>query len=269
MIFTTLSSSFLISFVSSNLLLTPSSVFLKISVIVFFSSAWFLFYIFSLLKFSLCSSNPLWSSVSVFMIVTFNSLSSGLLMPTVNLFLRFCLLSFFGTYSSLSSFWLILCVYFYVSCKLVTFTNSGEVRLYRRHPIGPYSTLPSGHQNCRMPLYRLHGPFCYGGLTRVGVTLWLWGSTLWSCCGPIDGGGPGSQCIGCVVWQHHTFSWVSSLVPSVLEKLICFVSWSRSCSISSFADLHFLPISHPVFEFTFIFLVVYFVFYLPLLCIWH
>ena len=45
-----------------------------------------------------------------------------------------------------SSFCLILCVYFYVLGRLVTFSILGELSLCRR-PMGPSSTLPSGHQN--------------------------------------------------------------------------------------------------------------------------
>ena len=69
----------------------------------------------SLLKFSLCSPILLPSSLSIFMTIALNSLLGRLLFPLcLFLFMRFCLVLLFGTYSSFSSFCLILCVYFYV-----------------------------------------------------------------------------------------------------------------------------------------------------------
>ena len=60
------------------------------------------------------------------------------------LFMRFCVIYLFGTYFSLSLFYLILCVYFYVLGILAMFTNLGEMILCRSHPMRPSSMFPSG-----------------------------------------------------------------------------------------------------------------------------
>ena len=80
------------------------------------------------------------------MIITLNSLLDRLLTSTSFSFLRFNFVLSFGTYSSISLFCQIICVYFYVLGRLVTFPDLGEMALCRRCPVKPSSTLPSGHQ---------------------------------------------------------------------------------------------------------------------------
>lgn len=101
------------SSVSSNLLLIPSGYFF-LSVTVFFSSVLFFFIIpNSLIKLLLCSSIILPSSVSIFIIITLNSLWVTCLSPFhLTLLLKLCLFPLFETYSSIFSFCLILCVYY-------------------------------------------------------------------------------------------------------------------------------------------------------------
>ena len=101
------------SSVSSNLLLIPSGYFF-LSVTVFFSSVLFFFIIpNSLIKLLLCSSIILPSSVSIFIIITLNSLWVTCLSPFhLNLLVKLCLFSLFEAYSSIFSFCLILCVYY-------------------------------------------------------------------------------------------------------------------------------------------------------------
>ena len=97
---------------------------------------WLLFLIFSnsLLKFSLCSSFLLHSSVIIFMIIILNSLSGDCLSSfCLVLFLRYCLAPSFVTYSFAVSFFSSLCgVFFYVLGRLVMFPELGEVALYMR-----------------------------------------------------------------------------------------------------------------------------------------
>ena len=60
-----------------------------------------------------------------------------------------------------------LCI-FNVLGRSVIFPDLGIVALCTRHPMGPGSTLPSGHQGCMFqgcPLCGLSGPFCHGRLT--------------------------------------------------------------------------------------------------------
>ena len=64
-------------------------------------------------------------------------LSGEFLFFTSFSFLRFCFVSLFGTYPSVSSFYLILCVLFYVLGRSVTFTNLWGVAFYRRCSVGP------------------------------------------------------------------------------------------------------------------------------------
>ena len=135
--------------VSSNLPLIPLVYFFLISVIVFFSSVYF-FLMFSnfLLKtsnFLLWSSELILSSLSIFVFITFNSLLGRLLVSiSFSSFFVFYLVSSFGTYFSVISFWLIFCFYSYIFCKLVMFPSLGEVALCRECPVGLSSALPSG-----------------------------------------------------------------------------------------------------------------------------
>ena len=88
------------------------------------------------------------------------------------LFLRFCLVLLFGTYSSVSSFCLILCFYFHAFGRLVTFPNLREVILCRRCPLRPSSILPSDHQSYKLygfPICGLHESFLVVGPTIVGT----------------------------------------------------------------------------------------------------
>ena len=149
MVSTTLSSSSLIcSYVSFGLLLIPSSVFF-ISVIIFFISIW-LFFIFSnsLLKtsnFSLCLSILLLTSLIILIINTLNPFSGRLAISTLlsssSGFIF--LVSSFETCSLVASFCLTCCFYFYVSGRLVTFPDLGEVAFCRRCLVCN-NTLPSG-----------------------------------------------------------------------------------------------------------------------------
>ena len=126
-------------------MLIPSSVvFVSIIVLFNFVSFFFTFYNF-LLKFScvhpfFCWSIILWSLFwSIHQIVCL-SLSKVCLSIS---FMKFHFDLSFGTYSSVSSFFLIL-FYCHVLDKMVTFSNLGEVTLYRRHLIGPRYVFSSG-----------------------------------------------------------------------------------------------------------------------------
>ena len=68
----------------------------------------------SLLKFSLCSSILLPSSVSIFMIITLNSIGYIAYLCFIYLFLGYYLVLLLEIYSSISQFCLIICVYLYV-----------------------------------------------------------------------------------------------------------------------------------------------------------
>lgn len=65
------------------------------------------------------------------MIIPLNSLLDRLF-PLHSVLLEFCLIPCFGTYSCISLFCLIICVYFYVLCALDTFPNFREVALCRK-----------------------------------------------------------------------------------------------------------------------------------------
>lgn len=60
------------------------------------------------------------------------------------LFLKFCLCL---EQSSISSFCLVLCIYFHILSRLVKAPNLEEVSLYRWCPMGPSHTLHSGHES--------------------------------------------------------------------------------------------------------------------------
>ena len=124
------------SSVASDLLLIPSSM-LFISVIVFFSSSHCVHPLFSWVH-----RTSLWSLDWILYHVDCISPLNLVLLR------RFCLVFFFfflslATYSSVSSFCLILCAYL---CVLDwSLLSLGEVTLCRRHPMGPSKTFPSDH----------------------------------------------------------------------------------------------------------------------------
>lgn len=109
--------------------------------------------------------------------------------------LRFCLVLSFRTYSSVSSFYLVLRVCFSVLCRPAVPPGLDAVALCRGHPLGPRNTFLSGHRNQVLQgclLYRLYVPFCcswpitamgawYAGLVpgTTGLKAWLW--PLWVC----------------------------------------------------------------------------------------
>ena len=104
---------------------------LYFSFLIFFNFNWlFLIFSISLLRFSLSSSIFLLSLISIFRTTLLNFVSSKLLISV--------LLSSSSrvlTYSSVSSFCLILCFYFYVLGRSVMFLSLGEVALCRC-PVG-------------------------------------------------------------------------------------------------------------------------------------
>lgn len=152
-------SSLIGSSVSSNLPLTSSKVFFDGCILHLCSV---LLYIFSLLNVSLCSS---------FLLLGFRA-SLG---PLPWTFYRVdCLLplSSFGVLSCFFFWNLLFClfilpnsrVYFYVLGRSVIFPDLRELTLYRRHPTGPSSTHPSGHESYMVQgsLWWLHGLSCCG-----------------------------------------------------------------------------------------------------------
>ena len=114
MISTLSSSSLIYSSVSFNLLLIPSNAFS--SQLLYSSSLFdFLLHFLTLLKtsnLSFCSYNPLLGSLNIFMITTLNFSSGRWPISTslVSLGVSSCS---FGTYSSVTSFYLICCVFFF------------------------------------------------------------------------------------------------------------------------------------------------------------
>ena len=134
------------SSVPSNLPLIPSSV-VFFSVIIFLSSVCFFFVSSNSLLKSHCVhpflSRVHWASLWS---LAWTLYQVDCIAPLhLVLLLRFCLVSSFVTYSSVSPFCLTLCVYLYVLGR--SLLQNREVTLCRRHPVGPSSTLPSGHQS--------------------------------------------------------------------------------------------------------------------------
>ena len=147
MILTTLSHSSLICFcVSIYLLLTPSSLFFYFSYCILQLCLIFFIFSNSLLNFLMCSSILL-HLLSIFMIITLNPFSDCLFPHPLVLFLRFCLVPSFGTYSSVSSFYLILCAYFYMLDTFYTFLDLVDVALCRRYAVGSSHRHLCGHQS--------------------------------------------------------------------------------------------------------------------------
>ena len=152
----------------------------------------------SLLKFTLCSSILLLSSVSIFIIIALNSFLGRLLISTS--------LSSFSDIMSCSFVWnTLLCLlilpnslcFFLVLGRLVTFPNLGEVALCRRHPLGPSNMLPlfiraicsRGAPYVGWVYPPVAGPTIEGALVgRAGSLAWLAVShALCSGCRPIGG----------------------------------------------------------------------------------
>ena len=138
-----------------------SRVFL-ISLILFFTSVWF-FLIFSksLLKnsnFLLCSSNLLPSSLNIFKVINFTSLSGRLPVSTLPSSFYGIFSCSFGRYFSVFSFCLICWFYFYVFGRFVLFSDLGEVVFHRRCLMYPSSTLTSYHQSSVLLGWPLCGP---------------------------------------------------------------------------------------------------------------
>ena len=85
--------------------------------------------------------------------------------------------SFIEAYSSVPSFFLICCFYFYVSCRLVIFPDLGGMAFYRRSHMCPISTLSS----LVVPLCGLSESVCRCGLTTMGYLVGLTGSCPVTC----------------------------------------------------------------------------------------
>ena len=88
------------------------------------------------------------------------------LSPLCLVLLGFCLVLSFEISSSASSFWLILCFYFYglLIGRLATFPNLGEVALWRRCPWGP----------------AVHSPLVIRAIFSKTVPMWAaWTFLLW------------------------------------------------------------------------------------------
>ena len=163
---------------SSTLILNTCSVFFSWVI----TSVWFfLIFSISLLKFSLCSFillkvwwASLWPLLWILYWVDFLSLFH------LVLFLRFYLIISTGTYSSASSFCLILCACFYVLGKS---SNLEGVALFRGYPVRFRVSIPPGHQNQapnRCPIGELRVPSCCDGLQMLlkhaGGLGWPWTS---------------------------------------------------------------------------------------------
>lgn len=137
------SSSFIHFSTSSSLLLNPSSLFFGFVI----TSIWyFIIFSMSLWHFSLCSSFLPTSSLRIFMTKTLSSLSNRLF--TFNSFISFpevCLVLLLGTYSSVSSFFLVLC--FYVIGKSAISPSLDGMALLRKCQVGLRSTILLGHQS--------------------------------------------------------------------------------------------------------------------------
>ena len=84
----------------------------------------------------------------------------------------FYLVHSFGTYTSVASYSPILFLFLFIT--EVGYVSLGEVALGRRHPMGPSSTFPSGHQSYMLlggaPLCELCEPFCCGRADHCGCT---------------------------------------------------------------------------------------------------
>ena len=128
------------------------------------------------MKCSLCLSNLL-STVGIFITITLNSLSGGLLnLHFISfLFCGFCIVHLIGTYFSVSPFCLIPYACFCVLGKSATSPSLEGVALFRRSAVGLRVTILPGHQSqvfkgC--PLHRLHVSFCCGGSLAAAVVCW-------------------------------------------------------------------------------------------------
>ena len=97
-------------------------------------------------------------------------------------------------YFSVSSFCSVLCVYFYMLGRSLTFPNLGEVILYRRPPMWPSSTVPS---------VQLYAP----GVPYKGVVcaLLLWGGGH-DYCGHVGGWEPALP--GWLMWWLQFCSYI-------------------------------------------------------------
>ena len=143
------SSSLICSSASFSLLLIPSSTFF-ISVIIFFNSVW-LSFIFSNSLLKMSNFSP-----CVFVLLLRLWPSSWSLIWTVSWVdcLSVChlviLLGFYLTlsseaYSSVASFSVNCCLYFYIYGRWVTFLDLWEVALTRWYPLHPSNAAPSRH----------------------------------------------------------------------------------------------------------------------------
>ena len=167
------------SYVPSNLPLVPISV-------------WF-FFIFSntLLKFSLCPSILL-SLLRTFLIITWTLSVRWLISTSLSSFFEVWSSYSFGTYSSVSSFGLILCVYFYAVMS-VMFPNLGELAFCRNISYGNQQHTPLWSPETytlEIPNVGCVGPSLVVGLTTVGTLVGGSGSQLSWLPGP-------ASCSGC------------------------------------------------------------------------
>ena len=172
------------------------------SVIEFFILVWFFIFSNSLLKtnFSLCSSSLLPSSL-VITFITLNSLSSRLPISTSLSSSGVLFFPSSGTCSSVASFCLICCFYFYVSGRLVTFPDWEKWPFVGNILWGPAAHSPLDTRaicSRAVPIGR-HWSFCCGRLPIVrgliGVagpwSFWLPGPAFCWGCWLIDGRGSG------------------------------------------------------------------------------
>ena len=175
---------------SSSLLFISSGVFLN-SVIEFFVFAWFFFmFSFSLLRVLVGSSTLYSSPVSILMTITLNLLSCITYLHFAYLSCcDFCPIFSFRTYSSFSSFWLTVCICFFVR-KVLYLLLLKVMVWWRKGPMVPYSTMSHVYQNLvpeKCFLYVLHVPYWGSWATFAYNPVMQWLSLpvmgkVWSLC---------------------------------------------------------------------------------------
>ena len=155
------------------------------------------FSIFSLLKFSLCSSVLLLSSLSIFITVTLNSLSSRFLISiSLRCFLKLSPVPLFGTYSFVSSFCITLCICFYVPGR-----SALPLPFVKKWLCEDGFLWGSEEQSSRSPESDASGV----SPVWVSCTLLLWGYC--SCCGCDSGWARPISCLWCPGQQFWVQWW--------------------------------------------------------------
>ena len=121
----------------------------------------------------------------------------------------FYLVHSFGTYTSVASYSPILFLFLFIT--EVGYVSLGEVALGRRHPMGPSSTFPSGHQSYML----LGGPPSVSCVSLSVVARLTTVGALVGRAGPLPIGQPGpTPCRGCQLWAGRAASqrgWPCSL----------------------------------------------------------